>query len=112
MTSNLENTPGKKKLGRPPRAEKFGGHIAAAEQKIADNLPEIVDNLLRLAHGVKMADEDDEGNFYIYIKAPDRQANEYLMNRIMGKPTDQGPPPSDEDEDPPATDEDGQTLEP
>lgn len=37
--------------GRKPRAEKFARPIAAAEKRIADRLPELVDNLLLLAAG-------------------------------------------------------------
>jgi len=39
-------------------------------KRIADHLPELIDNMLRLASG----------------DPPDRAANEYLLNRIMGKP--------------------------
>lgn len=55
---------------------------------IADRLPDLVDNLLRLAAGVTVQEEDDKGNERIYLKPPCRQSNEYLVNRIMGKPSD------------------------
>jgi len=48
----------------------------------------------------------------VYKRPPDRQANEYLINRIMGKPTDQAPPSPDDEDESPATDADGNTLEP
>ena len=56
--------------GRRKKADKFARPIAQAEKRIADHLPELIDNMLRLASG----------------DPPDRAANEYLLNRIMGKP--------------------------
>src|SRR4051812_13156048 len=37
--------------GRKPRAEKHAQPVAAAEQRIRDRLPEILDNLFHLADG-------------------------------------------------------------
>lgn len=74
--------------GRPRRSEKFAGQIAAAEQTIADRLPEILENLFELARGVTIQEPTDAGGVRIYTRAPDYRANEYLMNRIMGKPTE------------------------
>lgn len=56
--------------GRPRKADKFARPIARAEKQIADHLPELIDNMLALASG----------------DPPDRAANEYLINRILGKP--------------------------
>jgi hypothetical protein len=58
--------------GRRRKADKFARPIARAEKQIADRLPELIDNMLALASG----------------DPPDRQANEYLINRILGKPTE------------------------
>jgi hypothetical protein len=82
--------------GRKRKAEKFAAPIAKAEKRIADRLPQIIDNLLVLAEGVKFVELDRdgkplelvEGDVATYVTAPDRQANEYLANRIMGKPID------------------------
>lgn len=83
-------TAGGKRLGagRPRKREKHAGQVAKAEKKIADRLPELVDNLLVLADGVKVKEVAADGVVDIYVKAPDRQANEYLVNRILGKPTE------------------------
>jgi hypothetical protein len=59
--------------GRKAKAAKFEGPIAGAERKIADRLPELIDNLFALASGF-----DGE--------PPDREANKYLLDRILGKP--------------------------
>lgn len=74
------------KVGRPRKADKYGGHIAAAEDLIADRLPSLVENLFRLADGVNVKEVDDEGGVDYYTKPPDRQANQYLIDRIMDKP--------------------------
>lgn len=74
--------------GRPRKADKYGGHILAAENLIADRLPDLLENLFRLAEGVEVQKADANGNPRVYSQPPDRQANEYLLNRIMGKPTE------------------------
>lgn len=70
--------------GRKPKAEKFGISIDEAERKIADGLPELVDLQFKRARGVLALDLDGE----VYQQPPDRQAIEYLINRIMGKPVE------------------------
>ena len=74
--------------GRPKKSEKYGGHIAQAEDLIADRLPELIDNLFSLAAGVTVQEPTPQGGTKVYTRAPDRQANEYLLNRIIGKPTE------------------------
>lgn len=74
--------------GRKKTREKFETEVNKAEKKIANKLPWLVDRMLELAGGVKCADYDLEGNPNVYDKAPDRQAIEYLLNRILGKPTE------------------------
>lgn len=44
--------------------------------------------MLELANGVTVSETDQRGEQIIYTRAPDRQAAEYLLNRIMGKPTE------------------------
>lgn len=61
--------------------------IQAAESKIRDRLPWLVDKMLELAEGVEVKEIDRKGNTRIYSTIPDRQAIEYLIDRIMGKPT-------------------------
>jgi hypothetical protein len=73
--------------GRPRKAEKYAVPVRKAEKRILDRLPQLVDNLLLLADGVTVAELSGEERI-VYSKPPDRQANEYLVNRIMGKPTE------------------------
>lgn len=74
--------------GRPPKADKFAGAIAKAEGRIAKNLVRYIENMEALADGVWVEEIDKEGGRIVYQRPPDRQANEYLLNRIMGKPTE------------------------
>lgn len=73
--------------GRKRKADLYQAHIRAAEHKILDRLPEIVDWLLTLAEGVRVEETGLTGTPFTYQKPPDRGACEYLMDRIMGKPT-------------------------
>lgn len=74
--------------GRPRTQDKHAGAIAKAEKRIADKLPTLIDRAFELAEGVTIQEVDKEGGVNIYTRPPDRQAIEYLINRIMGKPTD------------------------
>jgi hypothetical protein len=74
--------------GRKRKSDKFAGQIAKAEQRIADRLADYIDNLQLLADGVLVQEELIPGQPMVFKRPPDRQANEYLINRIMGKPTD------------------------
>lgn len=74
--------------GRKPKAEKFKQPIAKAEKKISDKLPWLIDQMMELATGVVVQELDKDGTPRIYQRPPDRQAIEYLVNRVMGKPTE------------------------
>jgi hypothetical protein len=74
--------------GRTPKAEKFAGQIAKAEGRIAKNLVRYIENMEALADGVFVEEIDETGKRTIYQRPPDRAANEYLINRVMGKPTE------------------------
>ena len=74
--------------GRPARQDKFGRPIARAEKRIADRLPWLIDKEFELAEGVSVQTEGEDGETHIYQRPPDRMAIEYLLNRIMGKPTE------------------------
>jgi hypothetical protein len=74
--------------GRPKKADKYKGKIERAEKQIADRLPDLIENLFTLAEGVTVQETDKDGNERIYTRPPDYKANEYLINRIMGKPTE------------------------
>lgn len=100
--------------GRPRKAELYAVPVRAAEDKIADRLPRLVDELLRLAHGGWWEEEEErqparlveigqgEARTLAYPEknpdelvvvrrrrrrvAPDRAALTYLVDRILGKP--------------------------
>jgi hypothetical protein len=74
--------------GRKPKGIKSLTPIATAEGRIVDRLPQLIDNLFSLADGVTVQEETPQGGPRVYTRPPDRQANEYLINRIMGKPTE------------------------
>lgn len=73
--------------GRRKRADKFARPIARAEKQIADQLPALITNMLTLANGVLTEEVNIiTGQTQVFKKPPDRAANEYLINRILGKP--------------------------
>jgi hypothetical protein len=100
--------------GRKRTRDKYETEINAAECKIADKLPAIVDNLLHLANGgyervkekLELSEVRDENGCIlrdrkgdplrqlvvvertVEIADKDRAANEYLLNRILGRPTE------------------------
>lgn len=74
--------------GRKPTAVKFASKIAAAEKKVGDKLPLIADALIDLALGVKVEETELDGSTRVYQRPPDRASAQYLMDRIMGKPTE------------------------
>jgi len=73
--------------GRPRKAVLYVSPIRDAEGKICQRLPWLLDKLFELAEGVTMSDTDRSGKPRIYKTAPDRQSIEYLIDRVMGKPT-------------------------
>lgn len=74
--------------GRPKKAARFASQIAAAEQQIADRLPQLIAAQLTLALGVTVQEVDrDTGGVLIYQKPPDHKAGAYLIDRLLGKPT-------------------------
>jgi hypothetical protein len=102
--------------GRPKKADKYAGAIARAEKRIADGLPALIDNMFVLANGgyerveeqwapagsLWIGSGESQRRMYpelklddlvlvkrtVSIADKDRQANEYLINRIMGKPVE------------------------
>lgn len=73
--------------GRPRKADQNAGAVAAAERQIRDRLPEIVESMITLALGVTVQETQDNTTV-VYQKPPDRAAGQYLMDRLMGKPTE------------------------
>ena len=102
--------------GRPCKADQNAGAVTRAEKQIRDRLPELIDNMLVLASGGYERIEEQwapAGSLYVgsgeflrrmypqldpdelvlikrtrSIADRDRAANEYLINRIAGKPTE------------------------
>lgn len=74
--------------GRKPKREKYIGAVEQAERRIADRLPLLIDRMIELADGVSVEEVDKDGKRMVYLRPPDRQAAEYLINRVMGKPTE------------------------
>jgi hypothetical protein len=74
--------------GRPKTRDINGTAVRQAEKQIRDRLPQLIGNLLILADGVTVEDVTNEGETVVYKKPPCRQTNEYLVNRILGKPTE------------------------
>jgi hypothetical protein len=72
--------------GRKPKRDKDPDAILAAEARIRRRLPELVDNMFRLAEGVRVQEELPDGSPITYARPPDRQSIVYLMDRVMGKP--------------------------
>lgn len=73
--------------GRKPKDEKFKQPIAKAEKRIADRLPTLIDKMFELADGVLVEEISLTGRA-VYQKPPDYKALSYLIDRIMGKPTE------------------------
>jgi len=88
LVSDTQHGGARPGAGRKPKDEKFKVPIAKAEKKIADKLPWLVDQALELAEGVVIQEADKDGNPRIYQRPPDMNAIKYLLDRIMGKPTD------------------------
>jgi hypothetical protein len=51
-------------------------------------LPGIVDRMLELADGVTVQEPGPDGEPRIYSRPPDRDAAKYLIDRILGRPTE------------------------
>lgn len=73
--------------GRKRKHDKNGTAIQQAEKRIRDRLPELIDRMFELADGVLVEEVSITGRS-IYQRAPDYKALSYLIDRIMGKPTE------------------------
>lgn len=75
--------------GRPRKADQHAGAIAKAEKQIRDRLPWLIDKQFELADGVWREQILPDGETrIIYQEKPDYRALSYLIDRIMGKPTE------------------------
>lgn len=61
--------------------------LDAAEGQISGGLPELVDQLLDLALGERAEGTADDGGT-VYLRPPNFLACRYLVDRILGKPTE------------------------
>ena len=71
--------------GRPPKHVIHESQIRIAEKKIVDRLPWIVGKLFELVEGIHEERQIADQAVIVYRRAPDRQAAEYLIDRVMGK---------------------------
>lgn len=71
--------------GRPRKADKYGGHIAAAEDLIADKLPWIVAKGLELIEGVWVEEPGPKGTRRVYKRPPCSRTMLAFLERIAGK---------------------------
>ena len=71
--------------GRKPKEAKVLKR--QVDSAIAGRLDQILRNLFNLADGVRVLgdEEDDEGKPVVFIAPPDRAANIYLLDRLLGK---------------------------
>jgi hypothetical protein len=53
---------------------------------LAPELPRLIANLLKLADGVTVQEKDKDGTLDVFTQPPDREANKYLLDRLLGKP--------------------------
>jgi hypothetical protein len=77
--------------GRKPRPTTLvvNDFNQVARDLIGPRLPMLLEDLFVLACGVKIQDFDRDGKVIeVYTTPPDRQACEYLINRLLGKPTE------------------------
>lgn len=71
--------------GRKPRVLRLlrADWQAETANRIAERLPKLLENLFALADGVKVKGEDG-----VYQTLPCRETNKYLIDRVLGKPTE------------------------
>jgi hypothetical protein len=74
--------------GRKPNADKYIGPISRAEQRICENLDDLIDLAFVRARGYMAKDVGPDGEVEYYETPPDLKAIIYLVDRVMGKPTE------------------------
>lgn len=73
--------------GRKRKSETHAGAVAAAEGRIRDRLPALVDTLFALAEGVRVERVTPDGAVDVFTTPPDLKAIVYLIDRVLGRPT-------------------------
>ena len=71
--------------GRIAHRIKNRNAIEKAELYLRKNLPKYLKNIEKLANGISAMKINRQGEEEIFLIPPDRQANEYLIDRGMGK---------------------------
>src|SRR4051794_14941787 len=61
---------------------------AATTARLTEWLPDLLSNLKKLADGVYLKDENEDGTVEYFTCPPDFKANQYLVDRLLGKPTE------------------------
>jgi hypothetical protein len=64
---------------------------ASLDKRIARSFGRCLRNMQILADGVTVQEAEDDGGSTIYTRPPDRAANEYILNRILGRPAGRQP---------------------
>ena len=74
--------------GRKKQVVKFASENELACAKISEKLPQLLDSMLTLCQTHTEIGYTKDGTPYEMTVKPDRQAIEYLLNRLLGKPTE------------------------
>src|SRR5690349_9331747 len=86
---NPKSSPKSRHGGSRPNAGRKTKEAKILKQQvdnaIAGRLDQILENMFRLADGIHVQDEKD-GAPVVYLTPPDRLANIYLIDRLLGKP--------------------------
>lgn len=67
------------------RSERNKQYIAETEREIAKKLPTLLQAIYDLAVGVYIGEEGEDGTVRVYRERPDRQALQWLLERVLGK---------------------------
>ncbi len=80
------------KGGKQPGAGRPKGAVNKEKKEVADiiekygGLEERIERLRELSNGILVKETGKDGEAKVYLKAPDTQANIYLIDRVCGKP--------------------------
>jgi hypothetical protein len=81
--------------------ERLAGEL---EDELVTHVRRCIDNLMALANGVMVKVETKDGTIDAFERPPDRLANEYILNRLLGRPPSKKPLAAAEAEDEPLID--------
>ena len=72
--------------GRKRGDLKYKDVVALLDRQITDELPGLVEVLVKLAKGVLVKKTGENGEAEVYLEKPDRDSAKYLIDRVAGKP--------------------------